>query len=220
MKAGSAVASRVSEVERAGRRQAESSSSSDDREVAVEGATMHRIGAKRNDRVEITEHGQAENGVDGDIRTKRKRNSDRGARGVDAGSVASDDGSEVTVVSSIEIGGVADLTTVFDGFERVGVAEGNEFSDEIRALGPEPEMKEKKASIEGTAGVREAAELNRGRIGTQIKSNVREAIVDGNRHRRKDGSCGGKVSRKRINLNRAFFREEGRGGAREAEEEE
>jgi hypothetical protein len=83
MKAGSAVASGVSGVERAGRRQAESSSSSDDREVAVEGATMHRIGAKRNDRVEITEHGQAENGIDGDIRTKRKRNSDGGAGGVD-----------------------------------------------------------------------------------------------------------------------------------------
>jgi hypothetical protein len=67
MKAGSAVASRVSGVERAGRRQAESSSSSDDRGVVVEGATVHRIGAKRNDRVVITEHGQAENGVDNDI---------------------------------------------------------------------------------------------------------------------------------------------------------
>jgi hypothetical protein len=72
MKASSAVASRVSGVERAGGRQAESSSSPDDREVAVEGATMHRIGVKRNNRVEITEHGQAENGIYGDIRTKRK----------------------------------------------------------------------------------------------------------------------------------------------------
>jgi hypothetical protein len=85
---------------------------------------MHRIGAKRNNPVEITEHGQAENGIDGDIRTKRKRNSDRGARGVDVGSVVSDDGSEVTVVSCIEIGGVADRTTEFDGFERVGVNSG------------------------------------------------------------------------------------------------
>jgi hypothetical protein len=52
--------------------------------------------------------------------------------------------------------------TEFDGFERVGVVEGNEFGDEIRAVGPEPEMKEKKARVEGTAGVHEAAELNRG----------------------------------------------------------
>ncbi len=77
-------------------------------------------------------------------------------------SVATDDSSEVTVVSSIKIGGVADRTTEFDGFERVGVVEGNEFGDEIWALGPEPEMKEKKASSEGTAGVHGAAELNRG----------------------------------------------------------
>ena len=162
MKAGSTVASRVGWVERAGRRQTESSSSADDREVAVEGATMHRIGTKRNDRVEITEHGQAENGVDCNIRTKRKRNSDRGARGVDVGSVVSDDGGEVTVVSSVEVGGVTDRTTEFDGFKRVGVVKGNEFGDEIRAFGPEPEMKEKKAGVEGTAGIHEAAELNRG----------------------------------------------------------
>jgi hypothetical protein len=162
METSSAVASRISGVKRAGGRQAESSSSPDDREVTVEGATMYRIGAKRNNRVEITEHGQAENDIDGDIRSKRKRNSDRGARGVDIGSVSSNDGSEVTVVSCIEIGGVADRTTEFDGFERVGVVEGNEFSDEIRALGLEPEMKEKKTSIEGTASIHEAAELNRG----------------------------------------------------------
>jgi hypothetical protein len=29
---------------------------------------------------------------------------------------------------------------------------------------------------------------------------VREAIIDGDRHRRKDGSCGRKVSRKRFNV--------------------
>ena len=61
-------------------------------------------------------------------------------------------------------------------------------------------MKKKKAGVEGTASIHEAAELNGGRSGTQVKSNVREAIIDGDRHRRKDGGCGGKVSRKRLNV--------------------
>jgi hypothetical protein len=120
------------------------------------------------------------------------------------------------VVSCIEIGGVADRTTKFDGFERVGVVEGNEIGDEIRALGLEPEMKEKKTSIEGTASIHEAAELNRVWIGTQIKSNVRKAIIDGDRHRRKDGSCGRKVSWKRFNVKEqeSGFLQRGRKGRR------
>jgi hypothetical protein len=104
------------------------------------------------------------------------------------------------VVSSIKIGRVTDRTTKFDGFEGIRIVKRNKFGNEVGALRLEPKMEKKKAGVEGTACVHEAAELNRRGSGTQVKSNVRKAIIDGDRHRRKDGGCGGKVSRKRLNM--------------------
>jgi hypothetical protein len=62
-------------IERATRRKTESSSSSSDREVEVEGrAAVKRIGAKKpNNRIQISQDGQSENGADRDIGSQTKR---------------------------------------------------------------------------------------------------------------------------------------------------
>ena len=108
-------------------RQSKSSGGAVDGKVAVKSATVHVIGAERDDGVEFTKHGKAKNSVDSDIRAKSKRDRDGGAGLVDVGSIIADNSGEVAMVDAIKISGVANSTAKFDGLERVGVVELDEF---------------------------------------------------------------------------------------------
>ena len=72
------IAGRGGSVERAIRRDTKCSGSVSDWKFNVEGATVERVGIKRSNRIEITQHWESENGVNGDIRVQTKGNSDRG----------------------------------------------------------------------------------------------------------------------------------------------
>jgi hypothetical protein len=105
---------------------------------------------------------------------------------VDAGGAASDHSSQIAMVGSVEIGGVADGVPELDGFERIGGIERCKVSNEIRALGHQPQMVSKASSVEGAISIHEAGEgwVESG-VATEIKSNMRETVVDSDRHGRK-----------------------------------
>jgi hypothetical protein len=88
----SVVAGRVSGIKVAAGRESKGSGRAGDGEFKVEGTALHGIGAERDDNIQVAKHGKAKNGIDGDVGTKSKGNSDRRAGGVGVRSVITDHG--------------------------------------------------------------------------------------------------------------------------------
>jgi hypothetical protein len=61
--------------------------------------------------------------------------------------VVVDHGSEVAMISSIKIGGIANGAAKLDWFERIGIVEGEEFSNQGRVLGHEPQIESKVTGV-------------------------------------------------------------------------
>jgi hypothetical protein len=101
---------------------------------------MHGICSQRNDGIKIAEHGKAENGIDSNVITECNGDSDGRTGGIHVGGVVADDCSQVAMVGSIKVGGIADGTTKFNRFKGVRVIKGNELSNEVGPLRHEPEV--------------------------------------------------------------------------------
>jgi hypothetical protein len=94
--------------------------------------------------------------------------------------------SQIAVVSSVQVVQVADSAAELDGFKRIRVIEGDEFGDEIRALGHQPQMASKVPSVEGAASVHETSKgWVKSRIATEIEGDMRETVINSDGHRRK-----------------------------------
>ena len=183
--------SRAARIETAALGQAEGGSRVGDWKVEVQGKSVHEVGAKGHDGIQVAKHGQAKNCVDGCVGLESEGDSDRRAGGVSAWSVTMNHSSQTAMAGRIEISWVADGATELNRFKRVGVVEGDEIGDKIRALGLQPKMEKEMAGVEGAASVHET---NRGRVkggtGSQAKFDVREPIVDSNGHRRQEAQGG------------------------------
>jgi hypothetical protein len=100
------------------------------------------------------------------------------------------------MVRGIEIGWIANSAAKFDGFERVGIIKGEEFDNKLGSLRHEPQVKGEVAGVQSATCIHKAAECRvGGRIGSDIDSDMREPIINGNGHRGKRrargrGICG------------------------------
>ena len=156
-KTSGTVARSVSRIKRTVGGQAKGSSSASDRKVAVEGATVHGVGAERDDGVEVAEHGEAKDGIDGNVRAERKGNSDGRAGGIDIRGVIPDNRSEVAMIGGVKIRGITNCTAKFNWFKRVRVIKRDKFGNEVRALRFEPKVEEKETGVKSTTRIHKAA---------------------------------------------------------------
>jgi hypothetical protein len=101
------------------------------RQAAVEGA-------KGKDRVKITKHGKAKNGIDRHISTEGKGDDDTSTICVDVGSGTANDGREVAMIGSVKVRRVTNSATKLDRVKGIGVVQLNELGHLIRALKLEP----------------------------------------------------------------------------------
>ena len=118
-----------------------------------------------------------------DVGAESEREHDRGPSSVSVRGVSTDHSGQITMVCRNEVGRVTNCTSKLNRFERGVVIERNKFCDDVRPDGFHPEVERQITGVEGATSVHEAAERRvMFCVRAKVESDVREAIVDSNRH--------------------------------------